>query len=515
MSRAAPADPALLPRLRAVLASRLGLQFDERQDDWLTAALTRVAGTTGPERFLAQMEVAPTRERLDALAAELTVGETFFFRHPEQLDALRFDLLPRMTRRALSDAALTGAAPQRLRVLSAGCASGEEAYTLAITLQRAGLQVQGLDWEVLAIDLNPAALARGLAARYGEWSLRATPAELRDLWFRRVDKADVNEADGDSRGGRGWTPIPGIRERVRFEQRHLGLPDAGFWTPARFDIIFCRNVLMYLEPAALRQAIRNLTGALAPGGVLFVGHAETLRGHTDALSLRQAQGCFFYEREAADAARRTERPAGQQRPIVGVPGASPEADEETALGLDRCLPPSWPFPWSSASAAPGVARSASETRGAPAGPDAQRADASGRNGDQALLDEALRLVEAGLIDDGLRACARLSSPELPPALQAEVLYLQALAMEERGQLPSAEWHHQRAAAKDAGFAMPHLRLGLMARRRGEIVAAHRELRRALALLDDESAARLRRFGGGFERDDLRRLCRDEIGEAHA
>ena len=455
MTRPSPSDAALislLPRLRTLLSARLGLQFDDRQDDRLAAALARVAGPGGPARFLDQMEQAPTRARLDALAAELTVGETFFFRHPEQFDALRVDLLPSMVRGATS----TG-----LRALSAGCASGEEAYTLAITLHRAGLTAQGVDWQVLAVDVNPAALARAAAARYGEWSLRATPPELRDLWFRAVEPGV-------------WTPLPAIRERVRFEPRQLGQPDAAFWTPDRFDIIFCRNVLMYLAPTALRQAIQHLVGALAPGGVLFLGHAETLRGQSEAqaagLTLRQAHGCFFYRREGADVA------------------------------------PAWPFPWPAPAPEPATAPLAH----APAF-EATPAD----HADQALLDEALLLVEAGQIEDGLRACARLIAPQTPAALQAEVLFLQGLAMEERGQLPAAEWHHQRAAAKDAAFALPHLRLGLLARRRGEIVAARRELGRALALLDDESPERLRRFGGGFERDDLRRLCRDEIQEARA
>lgn len=460
MTRAAPAEfarpaPApLLPRLRALLAARLGLQFDDRQDDRLATALTRVAGAAGPERFLDHMELAPTRAGLDALAAELTVGETFFFRHPEQFDALRVDLLPSLTRGPTA----TG----RLRVLSAGCASGEEAYTLAVTLQRAGLQAQGIAWDVLAVDVNPAALARAAAARYGEWSLRATPPEQRDLWFQQTGPAE-------------WTPIPAIRERVRFERRQLGAPDAVFWAPDSFDVIFCRNVLMYLEPAALQQAIRHLTGALAPGGVLFLGHAETLRGSAQAraagLALRQAHGCFFYRREAED------------------------------------TPLAWPFPW----APPPPAAAATLPPPAPLPPvvDAAR---PGSEAEQALLDEALLLIEAGQLDDGLRACARLAGPRTPATLQAEVLFLQGLAMEERGQLPAAEWHHQRAAAKDAAFALPHLRLGLLARRRGEIVAARRELQRALTLLEGESPERLRRFGGGFERDDLRRLCLEEIQE---
>jgi len=482
MTRAAPAAvdlPSLLPRLRALLAARLGLHFDERQDDRLTAALTRVAGPVSPARFLDQMELAPTRARLDALAAELTVGETFFFRHAEQFDALRVDLLPLMTRAAPgSPATGPGGTRRRLRALSAGCASGEEAYTLAITLHRAGLLAQGVDWDVLAVDLNPTALARATAARYGEWSLRATTQEQRSLWFHRVDPGQ-------------WTPLPTIRERVRFAQRNLGQPDALFWAPGSFDIIFCRNVLIYFEPSALRQAIRNLIGALAPGGVLFLGHAETLRGKEAAdqegLVLRQAHGCFFYRRETPASTRSwplewpaTATPGPAVAPLAGLPAAMTAAE-----------------PVSDATTPDGGA-------GAGTGGD-----------DQALLDEALHLIEAGQLEDGLRACARLISPGTPATLQAEGLFLHGLAMEERGQLPAAEWHHQRAAAKDASFALPHLRLGLLARRRGEVIAAHRELRRALELLEHESGDRLRRFGGGFDREDLRRLCRDEMQEIRA
>ena len=484
----------LLPRLRALLAARLGLQFDERQDDRLIAALTRLSGTAGPARYMEQLELAPTRARLDALAGELTVGETFFFRHPEQFDALRFDLLSTIARPGAS-------AGRRLRALSAGCASGEEAYTLAITLHRAGLAAQGIDWDVLAVDLNPAALARASLARYGEWSLRATPPEQRELWFHAT-------APGE------WTPLPAIRERVRFESRHLGLPDPGFWSPDRFDIIFCRNVLIYLEPAALRQAIRNMTGALAPGGVLFLGHVETLRGQADAqaagLTLRQAHGCFFYQRALTP-------PPAPAWPFPGEDTSAPGGG--TTFSAPRA-------PAHVGAFAPAMAAAAS------ADPRLDRVDRVDRmeradlepptaadrpagSRDRALLDDALRLVESGQVEDGLRACAKLIAPQTPAALQAEVLFLQGLAMEERGQLPAAEWHHQRAAAKDSAFALPHLRLGLLARRRGEIVAARRELRRALELLDGESDERLRRFGGGFEREDLRRLCRDEIQEARA
>ncbi|UXH77348.1 CheR family methyltransferase [Roseateles amylovorans] len=479
-------DPLLMTRWRALLAARLGLQFDPRQERWLADRLVKLAGETEIASYLSRLEQHPRPADTDRLAAELTVGETFFFRHAEQFDALRLALLPAWMRRPHPPL-------RRLRALSAGCATGEEAYTLAITLHRAGLTTAGIDWEVTAFDLNPEAITKAGAARYGEWSLRATPPSWRDLWFRHEDTT--------------WTPLPSLRQRVRFEQRQIAQPDAQFWAPGSFDVIFCRNMLMYLDGASLQSAVRHLTTALAPGGALFLGHAETLRGLTDDLALRQAQGCFFYQSRST---RETETgdtlwpfsPAPS--PCLSVPPASSAAVPAHAAGAKSASPAqatiSGPAPWADAwpMSAPGALEE--DRASIPAA----------RTG---LLDEALLLVETGQINDGLRACAELMGGPAPAELQAEVYFIQALAMEERGELSAAEWHHQRAAAKDAAFAMPHLRLGLLARRRGEVVAARRELHHAHDLLARESTERLRRFGGGFERDALRQLCRAEIGGA--
>lgn len=486
--RAAAVDPALLVRFRGLLTAHLGLHFEDHQDGWLAEALLKLS-MGQPERLLDELARRPGRARLDQLASELTVGETFFFRHPEQFDALRLAVLPTWLRQR--------PAPRRLRALSAGCASGEEAYTLAITLQRAGLTAQGIDWQIQGFDLNPAAVARAVAARYREWSLRATPPNWRDLWFRR---------EGDS-----WSPLLPLRERVRFEQRHIAQPDALFWAPAAFDIIFCRNMLMYLDPATLAQAVQHLVRALAPGGALFIGHAETLRGLDHGLTLRQAEGCFFYQQPLAPGVEQAgwpfgwsdptpEAATGARRSAAGVVSRLPVSN---ASGDGSVTAPSAPF-------APEAMGDAENS--APPGADAS---ANAPLDEARLLDEALLLIEAGQVEDGLRACAQLMAQAAPPARQADVLFLQALALEERGELPAAEWNHQRAAARDAAFAMPHLRLGLLAQRRGEVIAARRELRRALELLPSESPDRVRRFGGGFERHALQRLCQVRIGETIA
>jgi chemotaxis protein methyltransferase CheR len=474
------AVPALLARLRGLVARHLGLLFDSSQNDRLQETLRRLPINETPAAWLARLEHDATPADVDALAAELTVGETYFFRHAEQFDALRTTVLPQWLRRHPS--------ARRLRALCAGCASGEEAYTLAVTLMRSVLGHANVDWDITAFDLNACAIRRAITAHYNAWSLRATPPAWRELWFRQ-DEA-------------GWTPLPQLRSRVHFQQRQIAAPDPTFWAPESFDVIFCRNMLMYLDPPSLRRAVQHLAMSLAPGGALFLGHAETLHSLTDHLVLQQGAGCFFYQRRA-DAAEAVPWPFPAADRRVRVPVPTPLG----AMVPPPCVKTGSPPP----SAFPEPAGSPCASFEAP--PEADTRPQSPLRSDQtALLEEALHLVEAGHLDEGLRACTRLMGRPHPPALQAEALFIQALALEERGELPAAEWHHQRAVAKDAGFAMPHLRLGLLARRRGEPVAARRELRRALELLDGESVDRMRRFGGGFERDALRHLCEADLGD---
>lgn len=459
----------LLERLRTLVARHLGLLLDPSQDDRLRDTLRRLAGPEAPAAWLTRMERFTSQADQDALAAALTVGETYFFRHAEQLDALRTVVLPRWVKRH--------PAPRRLRALCAGCASGEEAYTLAMTLMRSVLGPGGVDWDITAFDVNPAALRHAERAHYNAWSLRATPQAWRDLWFRKDES--------------GWTPLPSLRRRVQFHQRQIAMPDPAFWSSGRFDVIFCRNMLMYLDGPSLQQAVRHLATVLAPGGTLFLGHAETLHSLTDQLVLQQGGGCFFYQRREDVEKGPTTWPfpveAADTRPVNPEPpdslfGALASVSTTVWPTLDTDTQPPSPYPSRSSS------------------------DATHQ------LDKALRLVETGQLDEGLRACTRLMTDPAASQLHADALYIQALALEERGELPAAEWHHQRAAAKDADFAMPHLRLGLLARRRGEPVAARRELRRALELLDSESLDRLRRFGGGFEREALRQLCTHDLGD---
>ncbi|HEY2509790.1 MAG TPA: protein-glutamate O-methyltransferase CheR, partial [Polyangiaceae bacterium] len=301
MTRAVdPVGPDQVERLRAIVARRLGLAFDETKTSMLEELLERRARRVDQsvDGFLAALEGGASRQ-LRELVPELTVGETYFFRNSDQLRAFAETVLPERMRARGAD--------RRLRVLSAGCASGEEAYSLSILLHE---HLKEPSWEasVLAVDANPAALERAARARFSAWALRETPPDVERRWF----KAD----------GRELVLIDAARTRVTFAERNLAEEDAQLWAPATYDVVFCRNVLMYFTPESARRVVERIERSLVPGGYLFLGHAETLRGLSGDFHLCHTHGTFYY--------RRRDGLEGQVTPpspsTNGAPDPPPTAD---------------------------------------------------------------------------------------------------------------------------------------------------------------------------------------------
>jgi len=496
MTAIAAAD--VVERFRAAVAARLGLQFDDGRLGWLGEVLRRrtEAARLSAEAYLARLEAQPTPADVELLARDLTVAETYFYRHVEQFRALADVVLPaRLARRP---------AGSPLRLLSLGCASGEEPYTLAMVVVDA-LGPAAPDVSVLGVDVNPDVLEQASRGRFSAWSLRETPPPDRQRWFRTE--------------GRSFVLDEAVRALVRFEQRNLVDEDPLFWRDEIYDVVFFRNVIMYFAPEQARAAIARVARSLRPGGYLFLGHAETLRGLSTAFHLVHTHGTFYYQKkqegvgcEVAPA----QRPAAS--PLSGVDAGA--WVESIHRAVDRVA---------------ALIESARRTGGPIAPSDAGRSAASGdesailellrreRYGEaldamevwppeqaadpDALLIRAVLLVHRGDLAGAEQTCRRLLALD---ELNAGAHYLLALCREAAGDRPAAVHHDQAAAYLDPGFAMPRLHLGLLARRTGELAAARRELEAALALLHREDASRLLLFGGGFSRDALAALCRSEL-----
>ena len=489
-----------LERFRTAIVGEIGLQFDDAKLGFLGEVLQRrldQLGRSGGD-YLSDLEREPWRGEFTTLARALTVGETYFFRNNEQFRALAEVALPERMR--VHAASATGS-PRILRLLSAGCASGEEAYSMAI-VARTTVADPSFEVAIRAVDLNPNVLEKAARARYSSWALRDTPPDIQRQWFRP--------------DGREMILAETLRAAVTFDAGNLASNDPTLWPPTTYDVIFCRNVLMYFAPEQMRAAIERIADSLAPGGFLFLGHAETLRGVSDAFHLRHTHETFYYERK--DASPLSGRPPA--KPVTrSMSGAAPLAPSGAGWFDDirdatarvaalmpapaerpsACLPPAWEV-------APALdllrqERFAEALDHVRAGPRRATPDPD------VLLLEAMLLVHSGQLVAAEDACLRLL---LIDELNAGAHYVLALCREHSGCHARAREHDRVAAYLDPAFAMPRLHLGLLARRADDADGARRELAQALILLQREDASRLLLFGGGFNREALLTLCRSAL-----
>jgi chemotaxis protein methyltransferase CheR len=260
------------------LASSYGLRFGPEKREILRARLepTRAdLDLPSFERLLFHIRYHPAgaADRMRVLSS-VTNNESYFFRERAQLELLRDEVLPELAAVARREGR------RDVKALSAGSASGEEAYSLAI-IGREVLDGSALELRVTGVDLDQAALERAREGWYRDHAFRGMDERVRGRYFR---------ADGD-----GWRLEPGVRDSARFE--HANLVDSGWSRGVQpQDVVFCRNVLIYFDEPGLRRAVENLYGILRPGGYLFLGHAETLSRIPTRFVAERRPGSVFYRR---------------------------------------------------------------------------------------------------------------------------------------------------------------------------------------------------------------------------
>jgi len=202
----------------------------------------------------------------------LTTNETYFFRDPLQLRSFAEEILPVL--------AAARRYERRLRVWSAGCSSGEEAFTAAILLRGSGL-FSGWDVEVLGSDIARRVLSVARAGCYGAHAFRGVDAEAMLRWFRPA---------GDR-----WMVDDAVRRIVSFAHINL-LDEAAVDQVEPVDCIFCRNVLIYFDQEARRRVVKSLHRRLRPGGYLLLGHSESLLNVTADFEMTQLTGDLAYRK---------------------------------------------------------------------------------------------------------------------------------------------------------------------------------------------------------------------------
>lgn len=247
---------------RYVLESRLGHRLRELELD-------------GFDQYVALLSMGPYQnDEFQEMFNRITINETSFFRHDAQLEVFE--------RVVLSEVLEARKASKRLRIWSAACSSGEEPFTLAIMVHRT-LGVRLADWhvEILGTDISERCLDIASSGNYGDYAMRTTPDMIKRRYFTQK--------------GSQWSLSNEIRDLVNFELHNLkdrvGAKRHGTW-----DIIFCRNAMIYFDDDMKRQVLRTFHDQLANDGTLFIGHSETIRPDDAPFVARSERSGFCYRK---------------------------------------------------------------------------------------------------------------------------------------------------------------------------------------------------------------------------
>lgn len=482
-------DRASLEAFRVAAERRIGLSLDDAKLEALSGTLRQRAVAAGrdPSVYVFELENRGTEAEWRALASDLVVSETYFFRAADQLRAFREFAESRLR------------STRSLRVLSAGCASGEEPFSLAILLREAVPEIDTMDVRLRAVDVNGKGLFRAERGRYARWALRETPSEIQARWFREE--------------GREFVLDEKIRRMVQIGESNLAEDDSALWPAGGWDVVFCRNVLMYFTPDAARRLVARIAHSLASGGLLFLGHAETLRSLSNDFQLLHTHGTFYYGRKPGHLVAAPVLPElDVSMPVVSpapdswvdaIRHASERVEALTTLPREREEVRSTPAGWDMA----GAIELLRQERFADAEALLRAAPLASSSDPDLLLLKAVLSTHGGNLQEAERLSRELLARD---DMNAGAHYLLALCREAASDRAGAVDHDQTAAYLDPAFAMPRLHLGLLARRAGDDDGARRELRQALLLLEREEPSRLLLFGGGFRREALLALCRAEL-----
>jgi chemotaxis protein methyltransferase CheR len=462
-------------RLSELIAARTGLHFPPERHADLQRAVTAAAPEFGfaNERACAEWLLTARLSSADlrTLATHLTIGETYFFRERPSFNAIASEVLPILVHRRR-------AGEKRLRLWSAACATGEEAYSLAILVQQVVPDWRDWNLSILATDINPMFLRKAEAGVYGEWSFRESGPDFRERYFTPV-------------GERRYRIRADVRELVTFTELNLaqdGFPSVATDTNA-MDLILCRNVLIYFTPAHARKLVGSLRHALVDDGWLIVAPSECSQQLFAGFTPVNFPGSILYRKRGNHdpVARSTEIP----RRFSQDPGPSPSFAPAT--------PP--------AAALPATAVEALLTT--PADAHATLLDktralyADGRYGDAAITLRAEFETSSSARADprllGVYAHALANQGNLAAALEASELWIQrdkldaaahylcAMVLQELGERARSRESLQRALYLRPDFALAHFALGNCARAEARHAEAQKHFRNAARVLDDHDA----------------------------
>lgn len=481
-------------QLRQMAEAETGMDLAGTRFPRLQEAVRKLLPAQSSSAELQRVMSQPdTRSRfLERLTVQLTIGESFFFRNEHHFRTLRETVIPAIVR--------DNADKRELRVWTAGCATGEEPYSMAILLdQILGSQT---NWQVsiLGTDLNPEFVERARQARYRQWSFRQTKIHQDRNYFT---------PEGDL-----FCLVPRVRNHVRFA--YLNLVKDVYPSPLTgtlgLDLILFRNVAIYLKPEVTQAILQRFYQALRPGGWLLLGETELTQIPTQGFEARRFDQATFYQK-GADRPSTIQPLSPMTMPVLATMLPSGGATISTVPTL-----PDWvPLP------TPRNRRPDRQQTGTAAARSALDVTTNRETSTWDRIERCLShrdFAEAERIIDRIpalsdRAAMRLrylrqllASAEIARArqmldvclkeepMQIEVQLLNASFAEEAGDLGAAEQAYRRALYVDRNCPIAHFHLALVLQQKSDTAGAERSLRTALRLTETMAPHALVEYGEG-------------------
>lgn len=421
-------------KIAELVSQRAGLTHASARRESDAAAIARVMRATGVRKIERYQELlARDAIAVETLAAELTIGETYFYRDSAHFQLLRDRILPEVAARK----------PHVIRMWSAGCASGEEAYSLALVAHELGIRERA---RIIGSDIARSRLESARIARYGRWSFRGVADSVINAYFKR--------------SGQRYELNANIRDRVEF--RYLNLAEdsypslsTGIWG---FDVVFCRNVLIYFEPAAVVRVTRALVASLAEGGWLVLGAADPVADVMQQCDVITTDAGVVYRKRGVRASIRLSEPTAAplarnlRSPPVRSPPVPAPANEPGAPLLPEPVNFLTAYAAREYDAAIALAR-----------------DVLQRGDDVSAWVTLVRaLANQGNLAEAESMCALALQRQREAA---ELWYLQAVLLTEQSQLTAAIRAARQALYLDPGWIVAHLAQGTALAAAGEREAA--------------------------------------------
>ncbi len=450
-------DRSALEQLAALLLEKAGLKITPDGYYGLRLALLArlpALGMNDGSEYVRRLRQRSGEEELRSLLPLVTVGKTEFFRDTRQFAALEKIIFPETLTRARRES-------RPVKLWSAGCATGEEPYSLGMVALERGVLSGEVD--ILATDLNPVAVQ---SASRGFFPLRRAlgiSEERLTRFFAPVEG--------------GFDVVPQLKSMIRFDGLNLAAPVWPAVEPASLDVIFCRNVIIYFDQPTIVGVMERFHDALRPGGWLFLGYSESLFKISNRFEMHEVGGTFNYQRpmpnrvKPATSMFSTPRP----RPMIEPYQPRPSIPFSKAPALPPIMiaapPMVRPPPPSSPSAfflaplpPPPLAAAAAEPAEAKLPP--QR------------LDDVVDTIELGDFPRALRMAKRLAD-DVPDDLAARLTLGNVYAL--MGNLDEAREQYQMALSREPLCVEARVYLSLAAMQVGELIEARQELTRALFL----------------------------------